>query len=136
MKILAGHTSPETAYVVNDYPYGFRLRCMIRYWLEYRKGKGFRFVSQTTNPKRSGEFWNKPKASTYTTLAVMVLKDENAKGIQEVTWQGLHFDIREHLESFIEQFGNGFDKAQWDTAEALRAAVKRYNEKAVSVVIG
>lgn len=68
MKVLWGHNSAETAYVVADYPYGFRLRCQIRYWLEYRKGKGFRFVSQTTNPKRPGEVWNKPKASTYSPL--------------------------------------------------------------------
>jgi hypothetical protein len=35
-QILTDHTSPETAYLVEDYPYGFRLRCQIRYWLEYR----------------------------------------------------------------------------------------------------
>jgi len=26
MEILKGHISPETAYLVDDYPYGFRLR--------------------------------------------------------------------------------------------------------------
>ncbi len=55
--LLAGHVSPETAYVVSDYPYGFRLRCQIRYWLEYSPTHGFRLVSQTTNPKRSGICW-------------------------------------------------------------------------------
>ena len=36
MQILPGiHISPETAYVIDDYPYGFRLRCRIRYWLEF-----------------------------------------------------------------------------------------------------
>jgi hypothetical protein len=29
--ILPDHTTPETAYVVDDYPYGFTLRCKIRY---------------------------------------------------------------------------------------------------------
>ncbi len=62
---LLGHTSEETAYLVNDYPYGFRLRCQIRYWMEYDKKRGFRFCSQTTNPKREGTHWNKPKKSTY-----------------------------------------------------------------------
>jgi len=38
--------------LVEDYPYGFRLRCKIRFWLEYAPKRGFRFVSQTTNPKR------------------------------------------------------------------------------------
>jgi len=55
MQILKGHISPETAFIVDDYPYGFRLRCKIRYWLEYNPKHGFRFVSQTTNPKRAGE---------------------------------------------------------------------------------
>ena len=53
--VLHGHTTRETAYLVNDYPYGFRLRCKIRYWLEYKKGHGHRPVSQTTNPKVAGE---------------------------------------------------------------------------------
>jgi hypothetical protein len=70
---LAGHTSPETAYVIDDYPYGFRLRCSIRYWLECKKGHGFRLISQTSNPKKPGLVWNKPKAGTYHAFAVMVL---------------------------------------------------------------
>jgi len=77
METLAGHTSPETAFVVDDYPYGFRLRCKIRYWLETKKGHGQRFMSQTTNPKRAEEFWNKPKAGTYHVIAVMVRDESN-----------------------------------------------------------
>jgi hypothetical protein len=77
MNILKGHISAETAYVVADYPYGFRLRCKIRYWIEYKKNHGFRFVSQTTNPKRAGEAWNKPKAGTYSRFGMaMYLGDE------------------------------------------------------------
>ena len=86
MTILKGHVSPETAYVVDDYPYGFRLRCKIRYWLEYKAKKGVRFVSQTTNPKRPGEVWNKPKASTYCRFGgCMTLDDSNG----HVHWTGL-----------------------------------------------
>jgi hypothetical protein len=77
VKILTGHTSPETAYVVDDYPYGFRLRCKIRYWLEYRPNKGIRFCSQTTNPKKAGEVWNKPKESTYARFGGCMFLDEN-----------------------------------------------------------
>ena len=85
MKLLSGHISPETAYVVEDYPYGFRLRCKIRYWLEYKAKKGFRFVSQTTNPKKPGEVWNKPKASTYSLFGGAMYLNE--KG--HVTWSAL-----------------------------------------------
>jgi hypothetical protein len=67
---LAGHVSPETGYVVDDYPYGFRLRTKIRYWLETKRGTGQRFCSQTLNPK-TGQ-WNKPKCSTYGVIMVMV----------------------------------------------------------------
>jgi hypothetical protein len=84
LKLLSGHTSPETAYVVDDYPYGFRLRCSIRYWLEYNPKRGFRLVSQTTNPKR-GNAWNKPKASTYARFGgAMYLNGDG-----HVTWSSL-----------------------------------------------
>jgi hypothetical protein len=74
--ILRGHTSPETAYVVNDYPYGSRLRCKIRYWLEKRHGRGYRLMSQTSNPKVAGEVWNKPKASNYRLGLCFMFLDE------------------------------------------------------------
>lgn len=78
---LKGHTSPETAYVVADYPYGFRLRTSIRYWLE-TNGHGTRFVSQTVNPKTGA--WNKPKASTYCPLGVMLQDLTNG----HISWTG------------------------------------------------
>ena len=65
---IYGHTDPDTALVVEDYPYGFTLRTQIRYWIESNK-RGDRFVSQTLNPK-TGQ-WNKPKASTYNEVKVM-----------------------------------------------------------------
>ena len=49
------YTSPETAYIIEDYPFGFRLRCKMRVWIESDKKKGMRVVRQTTNPKASGE---------------------------------------------------------------------------------
>lgn len=75
--VLTGHTDAETAYMVEDYPYSFRLRCKIRYWIETCERKGAnegkqRFVSQTSNPKAGG-IWNKPKASTYNEIKVLYL---------------------------------------------------------------
>ncbi|MGC2652292.1 MAG: hypothetical protein WA317_01530 [Mycobacterium sp.] len=79
VRVLLGHVGPDTAYVVDDYPYGVRLRCKIRYWIESGckgAGKGQqRMVSQTTNPKAAGEVWNKPKPSTYSALRVLYLDD-------------------------------------------------------------
>lgn len=74
MKLLFGHVSPETAYVVDDYPYGFRLRCKIRYWVEYKPKHGQRFMFQTSNPKK-GHIWNTPKPGIYCPILIMT-KDE------------------------------------------------------------
>lgn len=76
-KYLYGHTSPETAYLVDDYPWGFRLRTQIRYWVESKDAKngGQRFVSQTINPK-TGQ-WCAPKRSTYSPIVVMYLDDKD-----------------------------------------------------------
>lgn len=95
--ILSGHDTPETAYVCDDYPFGFRLRCKIRYWIESTK-KGDRFCSQTTNPKVDGEVWNKPKKSTYSDVGVMFLDDQG-----HVKWTGVHiWAQREVLDRFAE----------------------------------
>jgi hypothetical protein len=76
IKYLYQHVSPETAYVVDDYPWGFRLRTTIRYWIESKNAKngGQRFASQTINPK-TGQ-WCKPKYSTYSTIMVMYLDEK------------------------------------------------------------
>jgi hypothetical protein len=74
-KPLYGHTSEETSYVVEDYPYGFRLRTRIVYWIEKNDKKGFRFVSMTYNPKSLK--WNAPKRSTYSLIAECLYLDEN-----------------------------------------------------------
>lgn len=66
---LSGHISEESAFVVDDYPYGFHARTQIRYWIETTK-HGQRFVSQTLNPKTGA--WNKPKAGTYGEIKVMI----------------------------------------------------------------
>lgn len=99
--ILTGHTSAATAYVVDDYPYGFRLRCKIRYWLEYKPSKGFRLVSQTSNPKVAGEVWNKPKASTYSPFGVMTRDESNG----HIGWTALHYYKLANAVTWLETYG-------------------------------
>ena len=108
MTFLKGHTTKETAFVVDDYPYGFRLRCRIRYWLEYDKKHGFRLVSQTTNPNSSrmvaGEVWNKPKASTYVKIAACMYLDEK----EHVQWVGLsEYSSYESSVNFFKKYEEG-----------------------------
>lgn len=69
VELLFGHTSEDTAYLVDDYPYGRRVRTQIRYWIETNAKHGDRFCSQTLNPKTGR--WNKPKKSTYTGVGIM-----------------------------------------------------------------
>jgi len=108
MKLLTGHISPETAYVVEDYPYGFRLRCKIRYWIEFKPKKGFRFVSQTTNPKKPGEVWNKPKASTYSEFGGAMFLDE----YEHVKFAGLNqYSDGAEAKAFQETYGAGVPEA-------------------------
>ncbi len=137
--ILVGHTSPETAFVVEDYPYGFRLRCKIRYWLEYKRGNGYRLVSQTTNPKRTdAEVWNKPKASTYSELGVMLQLAENEKGIREVTWTGLNvYTVTEDLEDFVAAYGEALRTPEAiGLIEGYRFAIKRHAERKAAQAAG
>jgi len=107
IRILTGHVSPETAYHVLDYPYGFTLRCQIRYWIEYKANRGFRFVSQTSNPKR-GNVWNKPKASTYSHFGGAMFLDEN----EHVQFAGLsEYSTAAEAQAFAETYGAGVPEA-------------------------
>ena len=73
VSFLHGHTSFETAYAVEDYPYGFRERTTMYYWIETKAGKGDRLMTATINPKNNR--LNKPKASTYSTFLVLYLNE-------------------------------------------------------------
>lgn len=73
-EFLKGYNSIDKSYKVDDYPYGFRQRTSIFYWIESQPGKGDRFCSYTINPKNGKP--NKPKCSTYSTFMYMYL-DEN-----------------------------------------------------------
>ena len=52
-----------------NYPYGYTLKCTKWDWIEFKKGKGFRHVSQTENPK-TGRL-NAPKAGTYSKVHLL-----------------------------------------------------------------
>lgn len=80
--VLHGHVSPDTAYVVENYPYGrYSLRCRIRYWIDTARSNPKRgqrrFVLQTTNPRVLGEPWNRPHPGAYCLLVWMYLDSED-----------------------------------------------------------
>lgn len=117
MKQLLGHTSLETAYVVEDYPYGFRLRTSIRYWIETKKNFGQRFCSCTVNPK-NGKL-NKPKCGTYSEALVLGLNETSG----HVTQAGVsNYSKADTIEFFTNQYQLDEYQAAW-CANAIR--VKR-----------
>lgn len=120
--LITGATSPATAIVVDDYPYGFQLRTQIRYWVETKPGYGQRFVSQTRNPK-NGQ-WNKPKASTYSQLIVM----GREAGTGYVKYLAISLTVLgpEGLEQFAKEFWPALDRYQREFVKGFaRFALKR-----------
>ena len=115
---IIGCTSPETAYVVGNYPYGFRLRTSIRYWIETNPKFGQRFSSQTLNPKTGR--WNQPKHSTYSEVLVLTKTDSNG----HVGSTGLTlYNIREKFENFSATFK--LDEYQKKKFAAIKAIVSK-----------
>jgi hypothetical protein len=122
MQVLKGHTSAATAYIVNDYPYGFRLRCKIRYWLE-TTDRGTRFCSQTTNPKKPTKVWNTPKRSTYVEVGCMYLHTGSA----HVVWTGIGaYSSQENIIAFRDSFRDGLTEADLKKIEVILNAHEVY----------
>jgi hypothetical protein len=124
---LYGHDSIETAYPVDDYPYGHTLRCKIRYWLESHPKKGFRFCSQTENPKNGR--WNNPKKSTYNMLAGCMYLDSK----EHVVWTGLtEYSGGADILSFVKDF----PRADFRILREYSKAKVKYLEKGAAGMIG
>lgn len=132
IKILHDATSPETAHVDPDYPYGFRLRCKRRVWVETKKGQGQRVCTQTTNPKIAGrEVWNKPKCSTYSTIKILYIDPETGY----VESDAIHiFDEPEKLAAKIERYGAEAFADPWRSS--VIAAMRRAHEKRAAAAAG
>lgn len=127
---LSGHTSSETAYVVDDYPFGFRLRCKIRYWIERKAKHGDRFVSQTTNPKVAFEKWNAPKPSTYCQMMFMLRDKQDGETKGHITHVGLSINYVQTLE-FVHTFWleslSPEDKKEFETLYKISKVMNKYS---------
>jgi hypothetical protein len=93
----------NTKIEVENYPYGFREKTTAYFSVEFKKGKGFRSVFQTINPK-TGKL-NKPKYGTYS--PVMYMKNEDGKvsfgSLDFYGWDGIVKDCKVMYE-FFEMF--------------------------------
>ena len=99
MQALSGHHDFDSAYVIPDWPWGYKLKCETRFWIEHRENTGWRFVKQTKNPKT--DKWCAPKKGVYQSLILMYLDDENKiqhGSLSKYPWE-------EHVETFIILYG-------------------------------
>ena len=80
---LLGHDTAETAFMVLNYPWGFRMKTKRRYWIETTK-RGQRAIYQTMDPKTGR--WCKPKKGTYSDIMVMYLDE-----VEHVQFDGGQF---------------------------------------------
>ena len=118
------HVTPESAYGVTDYPYGFKLRCQKRYWLESKPKVGVRLMTQTSNPKKGG-IWNAAKEDTYFRFGAALYLDEaghvHVTGIYEYTNSA---EVAAWVETYIGGVPEPFVKIAhaWNRAKAAYEA--------------
>ncbi len=98
-------TEPTT---VTDYPYG-SLKCSMTFSVEYVKGKGYRQVMQSVNPKTDRV--NKPKKSTYTDFLYMY-KDAETGHVKFAGWSFGSFDSVTKLIALMKQYQFKFTAEQ------------------------
>ncbi len=116
--------SSETAYVVKNWPYGFRLRCEMRFWIETRPGFGQRVCQQTTNPKRNNTL-NKPKAGGYHAFALVVMQDA-----ETTIFPGLSlYSGPADFAKMRTLYGSLMDEAQLKRLNDFEAACRKLNSK-------
>lgn len=100
-KPITGHTSEATAFMIEDYPYGRKVRCRRRVWIESDPKKGHRFVAQTEHPTR--KVWNKPAKSTYRDVAACLYLDEQG----HVEWSTVHvYTSAAEALAFVKEFAS------------------------------
>ena len=93
--IIYNKDSADNAVVVEDYPWGYKLRTKRKYWIETTK-RGDRLCYQTLNPKT--DKWCAVKKSTYTGIKVLY---ENEDGHIKTLSLDPKWDSKEWLAEFI-----------------------------------
>lgn len=73
-QLLHGYNSQENSLKVENYPWGYKLKCDIFYWVESKPKHGDRFCSYTIDP-RNGRA-RKPKCGVYYTFVYMYMNDD------------------------------------------------------------
>lgn len=119
-KYLYHCVSEETAYIAEDYPWGFRLRTQAKFWIESssRSDGGQRVVQKTLNPKTGR--WCAPKKSIYYPVRILCL-DENG----HVGSCGIDRSCKsEYIKEFIEKHKDNLSDFQKNSIKEILAFQK------------
>ena len=127
---IYGATDEESAHVVEGWPWGRRMRCTKRFWIETTK-HGDRLCAQCTQPDRvtgtcSGS-WCKPKKSTYTDGVIVLAQDVDGTMATETLGAYYHHTPAE-IWRFIERHEGRLADVQASRARSCLAIRKKYDE--------
>jgi hypothetical protein len=142
MTYLSGHYSVESAYLIEDYPTGYKGRCMMRIWIETietgaSKGK-WRQVYQTTNPKwdwgvdGSKMRWRKEKKETGADIVILYL---DGKGHHNYVSFYIVGRPKEDLDSFRQKHIEAFMADSVLQAKYDELVAKHYAQKKPKPVV-
>lgn len=118
----------DTAIEVDNYPWGFRLKTKVKYWVE-SNNKGDRLIKQTLNPKTNE--WCKPKKSTYNAVQVLYFDENNhVKGYS----MGKYGTNEKELKTFISNIDyNSLNLLQKKQIEMIRSINKVMENVSVKI---
>jgi len=121
-KYLYNHTNFDTGYEVEGYPWGFRLKTNVRYWVETndRANGGQRFCKCTLNPKTNE--WCKPKKSIYFPIVIIVLNDDGYVKFTHVDYNNYHSE--DELKAVFETHKENLTDYQVKKFEAIKRYLK------------
>lgn len=125
-EIISHCTSEQTAWVVQDYPYGFKLKTTMACWIEYKPGNGYRFVTRTQNPKNGR--WNAEKPSTYVKQGFAFMYTDKENG--HVKWSAWHwYPFSEEAQETDDYLIAALREAFKDDAASLHALEYTYAQR-------
>jgi hypothetical protein len=101
VKMLTGHNSLDTAYVVHNYPYSGK-RTDKYYWIESSQTYGDRLATVTVNPK-NGRF-NQVHPGTYCTFVFLFLDENEHVKHDEIPFNRSPKENQARFTEFLTQF--------------------------------
>ena len=111
----------ENPILVNNYPWGFKLKTQKRYWIEETK-RGERFCTQTKNPKTG--HWCTPKKSTYSEVTILCEnKDGHISYVSIGKWDSI-----ESIDNFLKKHKKNLSFSQMNRINYMRKAKTIVND--------